>query len=133
MLPSDYYLTPKLYLNTHINLFVPSVTMQLSYLLAALPLAFASPVPEAEPQNLPTIPGANPGATPPSGVQITGVSYAGSGCNAGTVASILSSDLSTLTLLYDSFVAQAGNGLSPSEYRKNCQLNVGLKYPQGCK
>jgi hypothetical protein len=107
--------------------------MQLTYLLAALPLAFATPVPEASPQNIPSIPGANPGETPPSGVQITGVSYAGSGCNAGTVASILSQDLSTLTLLYDSFVAQAGEGLNPTEYRKNCQLNVGLKYPQGCK
>ncbi|KAL2204116.1 hypothetical protein CC79DRAFT_1372129 [Sarocladium strictum] len=105
--------------------------MQLTYLLAALPLAFATPVPEASPQNIPSIPGANPGETPPSGVQITGVSYAGSGCNAGTVASILSQDLSTLTLLYDSFVAQAGEGLNPTEYRKNCQLNVGLKYPQG--
>lgn len=105
--------------------------MQLSYLLAALPLAFGSPVPE--PQTIPSIPGANPGDAPATGVTITGVSYAGSGCNAGTVASVLSGDLTTLTLLYDSFVAQSGEGLSPTNYRKNCQLNVGLRYPQGCK
>jgi hypothetical protein len=91
--------------------------MRLTYLLAAVPLAVASPVPSGDLINIPS----------------PGVSYAGSGCNAGTVASVLSSDKSTLTLLYDSFVAQAGEGLSPSEYRKNCQLNVGLKYPQGCK
>jgi hypothetical protein len=103
--------------------------MQLKVLLAALPLAFATPVPE--PQGFPNIPGGVPGEAPATGVQITGVSYAGSGCNAGTVASVLSSDLSTLTLLYDSFVAQAGEGLNPAAYRKNCQLNVGLKYPQG--
>lgn len=107
--------------------------MQFKLLLAALPLALASPVPEANPQSFPNIPGGVSEEAPASGVQITGVSYAGSGCNAGTVASILSSDLSTLTLLYDSFVAQAGEGLTPAAYRKNCQLNVGLKYPQGCK
>ena len=69
----------------------------------------------------------------PSGheVEIMGVAYAGSGCPAGSVANQLSSDLTTLTLLYDSFVAQAGHGIPPASYRKNCQLNVKLKYPQG--
>ncbi|KAH8171435.1 hypothetical protein LIA77_08202 [Sarocladium implicatum] len=106
--------------------------MQLKLLLAALPLAFATPVPEANPQGtIPNIPGAVPTEAPATGVQITGVSYAGSGCNAGTVASVLSSDLSTLTLLYDSFVAQAGDGLAPAAYRKNCQLNVALAVVYG--
>lgn len=102
--------------------------MRFSTILATLPLALASPVPDDV-----KIPGANPEEAPEGGVEITGVAYAGSGCNAGTVASVLSDDLSTLTLLYDSFVAQAGDGLSPNERRKNCQLNVSLKYPQGCK
>lgn len=69
----------------------------------------------------------------PSGheVQITGIAFAGSGCPAGSVSGQLSSDLTTITLLYASFIAQAGKGLSASEYRKNCQLNVKLKYPSG--
>ncbi|KXX81419.1 hypothetical protein MMYC01_202670 [Madurella mycetomatis] len=69
----------------------------------------------------------------PSGheVQITGLAFAGSGCPAGTVSGQLSTDLTTLTLLYAEFVAQAGNGISPSNYRKNCQLNVKIRYPQG--
>ncbi|KAK3897752.1 hypothetical protein C8A05DRAFT_19540 [Staphylotrichum tortipilum] len=69
----------------------------------------------------------------PSGheVQITGLAFAGSGCPAGSVSGQLSSDLTTLTLLYANFVAQAGNNISPSNYRKNCQLNVKLKYPSG--
>ncbi|KAK4154053.1 hypothetical protein C8A00DRAFT_33159 [Chaetomidium leptoderma] len=69
----------------------------------------------------------------PSGhdVQIAGLAFAGSGCPAGTVSGQLSSDLTTLTLLYAEFVAQAGNNISPSNYRKNCQLNVKLKYPSG--
>ena len=57
--------------------------MQFKLLLAALPLALASPVPEANPQSFPNIPGGVSEEAPASGVQITGVSYAGSGCNAG--------------------------------------------------
>lgn len=74
-----------------------------------------------------------PLADGPSGheVQIIGLAFAGSGCPADSVSGQLSTDLTLLTLLYTSFVAQAGNGLSPSNYRKNCQLNVKLKYPQG--
>ena len=69
----------------------------------------------------------------PSGhdVQIVGLAFAGSGCPAGSVSGQLSSDLTTITLLYADFVAQAGNNISPSNYRKNCQLNVKLKYPSG--
>ncbi|KAK3317138.1 hypothetical protein B0T19DRAFT_469778 [Cercophora scortea] len=69
----------------------------------------------------------------PSGhdVEITGLAFAGSGCPAGTVSGQLSSDLTTITLLYASFIAQAGVGIPASSYRKNCQLNIKLKYPQG--
>ncbi|KAK4040135.1 hypothetical protein C8A01DRAFT_46456 [Parachaetomium inaequale] len=72
-------------------------------------------------------------ADQPSGhdVQIIGLAFAGSGCPAGSVSGQLSSDLTTITLLYADFVAQAGNNISPSNYRKNCQLNVKLKYPSG--
>lgn len=91
--------------------------------LAALPVAFAAPAPGTI--NVPL------GDAPPSGVTIEGISYAGSGCNAGSVAGAISSDLSTVTLLYDSFIAQAGAGIQPAEARKNCQLNLQLKLPQG--
>ena len=69
----------------------------------------------------------------PSGheVQIQALAFAGSGCPAGSVSGQLSSDLTTLTLLYASFVAQAGKNIPASDYRKNCQLNVKIKYPQG--
>jgi len=72
-------------------------------------------------------------AAGPSGheVQITGIAFAGSGCPAGSVSGQLSSDLTTLTLLYASFVAKSGKGIPSSSYRKNCQLNVKLKYPSG--
>ncbi|KAK4642784.1 hypothetical protein QC761_400620 [Podospora bellae-mahoneyi] len=75
----------------------------------------------------------DPLADTPSGheVSIVGLAFAGSGCPAGTVSGQLSSDLTTITLLYANFVAQAGQGISASNYRKNCQLNVKIKYPQG--
>lgn len=71
--------------------------------------------------------------TVPSGheVEIKSISFAGTGCPAGTVAGQLSSDLTTLTLLFADYTAQAGSGISPREYRKNCQLNVKIQYPQG--
>lgn len=72
-------------------------------------------------------------AAAPSGheVQITGIAYAGSGCLANTVSGQLSTDLTTITLLYTSFVAESGAGQPSSNARKNCQLNVKLKYPAG--
>ncbi|KAF7526197.1 hypothetical protein G7054_g10857 [Neopestalotiopsis clavispora] len=93
------------------------------FLLAGLPAALAAPAPGVV--KAPT------SDAPPSGVVIEGISYAGSGCNAGSVAGAISSDLSTVTLLYDSFVAQAGSGIQPAEGRKNCQLNLQLRLPQG--
>ncbi|KAK0750693.1 hypothetical protein B0T18DRAFT_54825 [Schizothecium vesticola] len=72
-------------------------------------------------------------AAAPSGheVQITGIAFAGSGCPANSVSGQLSTDLTTITLLYTSFVAESGAGQPSSNQRKNCQLNVKLKYPAG--
>jgi len=69
----------------------------------------------------------------PSGheVEIKGFTYGGSGCPGGSVGSMLSTDLTTLTLIYDSFVAESVPGISASHYRKTCQANVKLHYPQG--
>jgi len=72
-------------------------------------------------------------AAAPSGheVQITGIAFAGSGCPANSVSGQLSTDLTTITLLYTSFVAESGPSQPSSNQRKNCQLNVKLKYPAG--
>ncbi|KAK3987491.1 hypothetical protein QBC44DRAFT_343915 [Cladorrhinum sp. PSN332] len=69
----------------------------------------------------------------PSGheVEIRGFTFGGSGCPGGSVASMLSTDLTTLTLIYDEFIAQSGEGIQTKERRKNCQVNVKLHYPQG--
>ncbi|KAJ3271236.1 hypothetical protein HDV01_006969, partial [Terramyces sp. JEL0728] len=75
-------------------------------------------------------PGA-PGGPDPSQVHIKSISYAGTGCPAGSIAQILSDDATTFTLLMSSFVASSGPGTTITDTRKNCQININLNYPQG--
>jgi hypothetical protein len=111
----------------------------MKWLLALLPLAAAAPA-------LPTI---ELGDAPPPGsvcllsldfmktttytiqVTIRGVSYGGTGCPQGTVSSQISSDRTIMTLIFDSYIASIGPGISVTEQRKNCQLNVDIAYPGG--
>lgn len=66
-----------------------------------------------------------------SKVYIEGITYAGSGCKAGTVAISKSNDYKTVTLAFDSYVASIGPGVAFVERRKNCNINVKLHYPSG--
>jgi hypothetical protein len=43
----------------------------------------------------------------------------------------ISPDRTVVTLIFDSYIASIGSGISVTENRKNCQLNVGLTYPGG--
>ena len=70
-------------------------------------------------------------ATSPPWAHVESISYAGSGCPAGSVAENLSDDLTAFTLLFDDYVAEVGPGISRREARKNCQINLDLKFPQG--
>ncbi|KAG0128167.1 hypothetical protein HOY82DRAFT_522657 [Tuber indicum] len=79
---------------------------------------------------------AAPAATPdddvdPNQVYIEGITYAGSGCKAGSVAISKSNDYKTVTLAFDSYVASIGPGVAFVEKRKNCNINVKLHYPNG--
>ncbi|GBG66792.1 hypothetical protein CBR_g68778 [Chara braunii] len=65
----------------------------------------------------------------PEYVQIDSVSYAGSGCPPGSSEYVLSSNMSTLTLIFSNFTASTDGGIQ--ERRKNCQLSVGLTFPLG--
>lgn len=67
----------------------------------------------------------------PNQVSINGISYAGSGCPAGSVSQVLSLDAKAFTLLFDSYVAEAGPGMPLSLARKNCQIAVDLRFPPG--
>lgn len=67
----------------------------------------------------------------PRDVRINAIAFAGSGCPAGTVSPNLSADAKAFTLLFDSYVAEAGPGMPLSLARKNCQITVDLRFPQG--
>jgi hypothetical protein len=70
-------------------------------------------------------------ADAPSYVRINNISYAGSGCPAGTVAENISADKKAFVLLFDSYIAEIGPGISVREARKNCQISIDLNYPRG--
>lgn len=67
----------------------------------------------------------------PNQVQIQKIIYAGSGCPAGTVSELLAPDAKAFTLLFDSYVAEAGPEIPLSRSRVNCQIAVDLRFPQG--
>ena len=64
-------------------------------------------------------------------VYIEGITYAGSGCKAGSVAVSNSKDFTVFTLRFDSYVTSIGPGTQFTDRRKNCNLNVKLHYPKG--
>lgn len=75
--------------------------------------------------------GGNDEAPDPNQVHIAALRYGGTGCPQGTVADLLSPDAKAFTLLFDAYVAEAGPGLSLTQGRRNCQIVVDLRFPQG--
>jgi hypothetical protein len=67
----------------------------------------------------------------PSQISIQSVTYGGTGCPAGSVGHSLSDDRTQLALVFDKFVAKSGPGIPVTEARKNCQLNINVRIPQG--
>ncbi|KAF3919372.1 hypothetical protein ABW21_db0205176 [Orbilia brochopaga] len=67
----------------------------------------------------------------PSQVYITSFTYAGTGCPVGTVANAIAADRTSVTFIFDQYVASVGINIPITESRKNCQLNIGLHYPSG--
>ncbi|KAF4408344.1 MULTISPECIES: DUF4360 domain-containing protein [Streptomyces] len=55
----------------------------------------------------------------------------GSGCPAGTAAVAVSEDNEAFTVTYSEYLAQVGVGAKPTDFRKNCQLNLAMHVPQG--
>lgn len=80
---------------------------------------------------------ASPGAqatefeAPPGKVTVEVASINGSGCPAGTTAVSAASDNTAFTVTYSDYLAHRGAGSSPTDFRKNCQLNLQIHVPQG--
>jgi len=86
---------------------------------AAMALSLVSPAPAAD-----TSP-------PPDRITVNVVTVNGSGCKAGTAAVAVSPDNTAFTVTYSDFLAQAGSGTGPTDFRKNCQLVLQVNIPQG--
>jgi hypothetical protein len=67
----------------------------------------------------------------PSQVTFDTVSYAGTGCPAGSVSNIASADRTVLTSIFDQFVAAVGPAIPVTSNRKNCQMSLRIHYPGG--
>lgn len=89
--------------------------------VAAAALAMSALIPTAQSEDVP----------PPDYVTVEVVTVNGSGCPAGTAAVAASADRTAFTVTYSAFLAEAGEGASPTDFRKNCQLAVKVGYPQG--
>jgi hypothetical protein len=76
-------------------------------------------------------PGAPNVTPPPDHITIDIVTVNGSGCPAGTAAVAVSEDNKAFTVTYSDYLAQVGVGARPTDFRKNCQLNLRVNVPQG--
>jgi hypothetical protein len=69
--------------------------------------------------------------SPPAGrITIDLMTVNGSGCPDGTAVE-MASDNTSFFVSYSDYLATAGVGASPTDFRKNCQLNVLVHVPQG--
>ncbi|MYY10946.1 DUF4360 domain-containing protein [Streptomyces sp. SID4919] len=55
----------------------------------------------------------------------------GSGCPTGTAAIAVSPDSTAFTVTYSDYLAKAGGPSLPTDFRKNCQLNLIVHVPNG--
>jgi hypothetical protein len=102
---------------------------KVSYLLCAILGILAT--------NLSAIPASAAGesdlnaAPPAEQIVIDLVTTNGSGCPPGSATITVAPDNSAFTVTYSNYTARVGVGAVPTDVRKNCQLNVVLRVPQG--
>jgi hypothetical protein len=71
-------------------------------------------------------------AAPPSGrITLDVVTVNGSGCPAGTASVSMLPDNSGFRINYSDFRAEDGGNAAPTDFRKNCQVNLNVHIPQG--
>src|SRR5262245_36307515 len=73
----------------------------------------------------------DPVPPPDDEIVIDIVTVNGSGCPPGSAAVAVAPDNTAFTVTYSQYLAQVGVGARPTDFRKNCQLNVSVHVPQG--
>jgi hypothetical protein len=62
---------------------------------------------------------------------VQSITYGGTGCPQGSVGQSVANDRMSFELIFDGFVASSGPGVPITESRKNCQVNVNVRVPNG--
>ncbi|OXV12194.1 hypothetical protein Egran_00045 [Elaphomyces granulatus] len=96
--------------------------MKLQSILALVPAIIASVL---------AAPAARDAGPDPNKVNFETISYAGSGCPAGSVSNVASTDKTLLTSIFDQFIAAVGPDIPITGSRKNCQMTLKMHYPGG--
>ncbi|MEU2154578.1 DUF4360 domain-containing protein [Streptomyces sp. NPDC019396] len=68
---------------------------------------------------------------PPDKIVIEIATVNGSGCKEGTAAVAVSPDNTAFTVTYSDYLAKVGGNADPTDFRKNCQLNLIVHVPSG--
>ncbi|WP_406191494.1 MULTISPECIES: DUF4360 domain-containing protein [unclassified Streptomyces] len=68
---------------------------------------------------------------PPDKIVIEVATVNGSGCPEGTAQVAVAPDNTAFTVTYSDYLAQVGSNASPTDFRKNCQLNLRVHVPSG--
>lgn len=68
---------------------------------------------------------------PTTGTYIKSVTYAGTGCPAGSVAGTFSTNFDNINIAFDKYVATIGPHEPVANKRKNCQITFTIAYPAG--
>ncbi len=72
---------------------------------------------------------ASSGAQAQAAIQLGMPGYGGTGCPANSASVSLSPDQSSLSILFDQYVVEAGNGRTMD--RKSCNIAIPVRVPQG--
>ncbi len=66
-----------------------------------------------------------------SGVKISSTAYGGNGCPSGSASVVISPDKTSVSFLFDEYIAEAGGQGQRTFDRKKCDIALGLKIPRG--
>lgn len=118
---------------------MPTTTVIAAMLASTLPLSATLPSPEAAGPAVFSgsavaaglaVAAGPPVVVPPSGqVTIEKLKVKGSGCRAETAAVAVSPDRQAFTVIYSTYVAQAGAGSKSKDESRNCSITVQLNVP----
>ena len=74
---------------------------------------------------------ATPSAGAVNGASLQSLTYDGTGCPQGTVGQSVSADRQTFTLIFDSYIASTGTGVSHKDAKKDCDLTLNIEVGPG--